>query len=119
MSDVEDPEEEKPTQTSDAETEESGEPEESAVPGGETTDDERDAEDADSPTDPEPAPPAIPLAEPAPAAPPEIHAVPDPDQERQDRVRQKLREMYGDDSAETVRRFLYELTSDEEDEPSN
>lgn len=115
MSDPEDSEREQATKpTDDAKTDEATESEETGETGGEEHEDEEPgSEDAD------PAPSAIPLAEPAPAAPPEIHAVPDPDQERQDRVREKLREMYGDDSAETVRRFLYELTTDEEDEPSN
>lgn len=45
---------------------------------------------------------------------------PSPSQDpRQHNVRKMLREMYGDDSAETVRRFLYELTSGDDETPPN
>lgn len=41
--------------------------------------------------------------------------IPTPEQlEREQQVRQKMRQMYGDDSPETVRRFLWELAGGSE-----
>jgi hypothetical protein len=52
--------------------------------------------------------------EPTDGAPGESSETPESDERR--RVREKLRELYGDDSADAVRRLFSEILSEEEDE---